>query len=172
MSCNDHDKPQGRHMSKKRAHPDLNQGPADLQSAALTTELCTRLARNPTLALRDRSEPMAWNSADRMCPHCLVARTSPCGSDNPGSTPGVDMYGKPIAPVLPRPMSHTIPKHEHASQNAMHPERKASYDWASHTRPGVAQSYACDQRVDPFHSCRKPMFLGVWGEAPRIEKTN
>ena len=27
----------------KRAHPDLNQGPADLQSAALTTELCTRL---------------------------------------------------------------------------------------------------------------------------------
>ena len=28
---------------KKRAHPDLNQGPADLQSAALTTELCTHL---------------------------------------------------------------------------------------------------------------------------------
>ena len=26
-----------------RAHPDLNQGPADLQSAALTTELCTQL---------------------------------------------------------------------------------------------------------------------------------
>ena len=26
-----------------RAHPDLNQAPADLQSAALTTELCTRL---------------------------------------------------------------------------------------------------------------------------------
>ena len=26
-----------------RAHPDLNQGPADLQSAALTTELCTRM---------------------------------------------------------------------------------------------------------------------------------
>ena len=25
----------------KRAHPDLNQGPADLQPAALTTELCT-----------------------------------------------------------------------------------------------------------------------------------
>ena len=25
----------------ERAHPDLNQGPADLQSAALTTELCT-----------------------------------------------------------------------------------------------------------------------------------
>ena len=30
---------------QKRAHPDLNQGPADLQSAALTTELCTQLQR-------------------------------------------------------------------------------------------------------------------------------
>ena len=28
----------------KRAHPDLNQGPADLQSAALTTELCTQMS--------------------------------------------------------------------------------------------------------------------------------
>ena len=28
---------------KLRAHPDLNQGPADVQSAALTTELCTRM---------------------------------------------------------------------------------------------------------------------------------
>ena len=28
--------------SKMRAHPELNQGPADLQSAALTTELYTR----------------------------------------------------------------------------------------------------------------------------------
>ena len=28
---------------RKSAHPDLNQGPADLQSAALTTELCTHL---------------------------------------------------------------------------------------------------------------------------------
>ena len=27
--------------SRQRAHPDLNQGPADLQSAALATELCT-----------------------------------------------------------------------------------------------------------------------------------
>ena len=30
----------------RRAHPDLNQGPADLQSAALTTELCTQVAEN------------------------------------------------------------------------------------------------------------------------------
>ena len=28
----------------ERAHPDLNQGPADLQSAALATELCTHVA--------------------------------------------------------------------------------------------------------------------------------
>ena len=33
-----------------RAHPDLNQGPADLQSAALATELCTLLSiNNPQL---------------------------------------------------------------------------------------------------------------------------
>ena len=30
---------------QKRAHPDLNQGPADLQSAALTTELCTHVPK-------------------------------------------------------------------------------------------------------------------------------
>ena len=30
-------------MAAERAHPDLNQGPADLQSAALATELCTLL---------------------------------------------------------------------------------------------------------------------------------
>ena len=29
---------------KERAHPDLNQGPADLRSAALTTELCAHLS--------------------------------------------------------------------------------------------------------------------------------
>ena len=29
-------------LDANRAHPDLNQGPADLQSAALTTELCTQ----------------------------------------------------------------------------------------------------------------------------------
>ena len=31
------------YISSKRAHPDLNQGPADLQAAALTTELCTQM---------------------------------------------------------------------------------------------------------------------------------
>ena len=36
----------------KRAHPDLNQGPADLQSAALTTELCTHVKRSFALCIR------------------------------------------------------------------------------------------------------------------------
>ena len=31
------------HVHSARAHPDLNQGPAHLRSAALTTELCTRV---------------------------------------------------------------------------------------------------------------------------------
>ncbi len=31
-----------------RAHPDLNQGPADLQSAALTTELCAQSSKLPS----------------------------------------------------------------------------------------------------------------------------
>ena len=34
--------------SAKRAHPDLNQGPADLQSAALTTELCAQIPSSST----------------------------------------------------------------------------------------------------------------------------
>ena len=43
-----------RHSSRlwrKRAHPDLNQGPADLQSAALTTELCTHMTGHDSTAL-------------------------------------------------------------------------------------------------------------------------
>ena len=41
--------------ARKRAHPDLNQGPADLQSAALTTELCTHLLVFWTAALEKHS---------------------------------------------------------------------------------------------------------------------
>ena len=57
-------------MPEERAHPDLNQGPADLQSAALTAELCTQLV------------PCSDVSPDVTlpCPMCsLVARrlTSP-----------------------------------------------------------------------------------------------
>ena len=36
-----------KQKANKRAHPDLNQGPADLQSAALTTELCTHCGYFP-----------------------------------------------------------------------------------------------------------------------------
>ena len=41
-------------MKAQRAHPDLNQGPADLQSAALTTELCTHFA------VESRRAPLAF----------------------------------------------------------------------------------------------------------------
>ena len=34
-------KESGLSLPERRAHPDLNQGPADMQSAALATELCT-----------------------------------------------------------------------------------------------------------------------------------
>ena len=34
------------HSNELRAHPDSSQGPADLQSAALATELCTRMMKS------------------------------------------------------------------------------------------------------------------------------
>jgi hypothetical protein len=43
---------------RRRAHPDLNQGPADLQSAALTTELCTQMT--PSDFCSERCVP--WGS--------------------------------------------------------------------------------------------------------------
>ena len=43
-------------MLVARAHPDLNQGPADLQSAALTTELCTRIVENEDV-IENQREP-------------------------------------------------------------------------------------------------------------------
>ena len=53
----------------QRAHPDLNQGPADLQSAALTTELCTRMSGwLPTCWLQGRRTAFAlhWLHASLM----------------------------------------------------------------------------------------------------------
>ena len=41
--------------SCQRAHPDLNQGPADLQSAALTTELCTHILALEIRACKDNA---------------------------------------------------------------------------------------------------------------------
>ena len=64
----------GQNMSEcmlvARAHPDLNQGPADLQSAALTTELCTQVMgmvaseRNHTNEGRWVGEWVGWG---RVC---------------------------------------------------------------------------------------------------------
>ena len=39
---------------KRRAHPDLNQGPADLQSAALAAELCTLLTAWQAISMYKR----------------------------------------------------------------------------------------------------------------------
>ena len=83
--------------SLQRAHPDLSQGPADLQSAALTTELCTHYDHNhkfvidqhfhwicqrPTIAcLRRNKETRADDSCNKpTCnPHPYVAQPqSPC----------------------------------------------------------------------------------------------
>ena len=53
-------------QSATRAHPDLNQGPADLQSAALTTELCTHLQALAAAHNRDnqrRQRPAAETRA-------------------------------------------------------------------------------------------------------------
>ena len=48
-----------------RAHPDLSQGPADLQSAALTTELCTHMYRG-----------RAWHAHAISAPKMRVRRSS------------------------------------------------------------------------------------------------
>ena len=54
----------------KRAHPDLNQGPADLQSAALTTELCTHLVAS--------SRP--WPHVKHLPVHCNHDSPTQCHS--------------------------------------------------------------------------------------------
>ena len=41
------------------AHPDLNQGPADLQSAALTTELCTQMLTCVAAVKRNRHQQVS-----------------------------------------------------------------------------------------------------------------
>ena len=49
----------------KRAHPDLNQGPADLQSAALTTELCTHVGWNTRKTQINKFDHAAETCADQ-----------------------------------------------------------------------------------------------------------
>ena len=63
----------------RAAHPGLNQGPADLQSAALTTELCTRLlprALESTLLYMGSTFHSPKNIAKIYCPvgHAHVHR--------------------------------------------------------------------------------------------------
>ena len=63
------------HPYKWRAHPDSNQGPADLRSAALTTELCTQLTA--FAAMRSRGVCMFAQSM-YINTHTHVQRTSLC----------------------------------------------------------------------------------------------
>ena len=48
----------GRHH--RRAYPDLNQGPADLQSAALSTELYTHVDRCKMLGYSNQRVVSSW----------------------------------------------------------------------------------------------------------------
>ena len=52
-----------------RAHPDLNQGPADLQSAALTTELCTQMS----ITAMESAAPLTKFQ------NCSFSRKASCG---------------------------------------------------------------------------------------------
>ena len=79
--------------SQKRAYPDLNQGPADLQSAALTTELYTHVQQQRATMQRlhraaahhraaSRDEPLCFSLLVAF--HCLIPprhkRTAHAGS--------------------------------------------------------------------------------------------
>ena len=70
---------QGRERSSRRAPPDLNQGPADLRSAALTTELCTHLSsscQGPTrvLVLSVASLRFLFGPLHAHCPSAFAFR--------------------------------------------------------------------------------------------------
>ena len=58
----------------KRAHPDLNQGPADLQSAALTTELCTHLTAAHNLCIKAKLQLPLFCSAEKI--HLLLPQAA------------------------------------------------------------------------------------------------
>ena len=62
-------------ISVWRAHLDLNQGPADLQSAALATELCTQLRHLQMLSQKvsDRRELNAWHGPADLQSAAIVA---------------------------------------------------------------------------------------------------
>ena len=74
--------------NSQRAHPDLNQGPADLQSAALTTELCThgranerwRTLRSRSNGCPPSSSPFPLNNAQGSQQPCEPRQASPSSS--------------------------------------------------------------------------------------------
>ena len=78
----------------QRANPDLSQGPADLQSAALTTELLTHLRTNPILLLRKTSaRPFAPRVAQKS------PKTSVGHMHQPGIEPGSHRWQRCILPL-------------------------------------------------------------------------
>ena len=75
----------------KRAHPNLNQGPADLQSAALTTELCTHLPLMPSsFRPAPRRLSQAMRARHRARPNALLVAADArvqCCDGNRGAPP-------------------------------------------------------------------------------------
>ena len=71
---------QKRCETRSRAHPDLNQGPADLQSAALTTELWKQLQRR---TCRDTHQGVGAGLEMRQREHSSVVRAADCRSAGP-----------------------------------------------------------------------------------------
>ena len=63
----------------ERAHPDLNQGPADLQSAALATELCTHVdaARCNDTSAQSNERPRHGAGAMTSAPRARLAPRAP-----------------------------------------------------------------------------------------------
>ena len=62
------------HNTNLRAYPDLNQGPADLQSAALTTELYTHAVRSPLRKMDMRNDMWVSSGPAETSPSALIAQ--------------------------------------------------------------------------------------------------
>ena len=67
-------------VAPMRAHPDLNQGPADLQSAALTTELCTHCFAESVLLGYDAGQSLGIDK-------CKAVLATRCLRLTPGICP-------------------------------------------------------------------------------------
>ena len=130
-----------RRLHQKGAHPDLNQGPADLQSAALTTELCTRLQaprrwpeitrgdgrpdhrRTPTQTDTNRDQPSIGN--DTLAEWLRRRPAKPMGFPRVGSNP------TGVAPLhCAKRLTKTKP-----SMPRLHAEHVAQPEQATHMTP-------------------------------------